>query len=166
MGPMESVLAHQHNPTTHPTHIRGTCFDTDGTTSSSQGWRGGATLCTAMHLHSHRKCLHTNTGMPGLFWSHWSLLSTSDYIGGDDIIVENSCRSKAASWDNDCVFIVVDLNVGNCLTDWLTDWDACTTHFVLSLFQRRDFDTIFRLKRRCAVWWCHVYTETQAFIVK
>lgn len=95
-----------------------------------KAWLGGATLCTPMHLHSHRECLPENIGIPALFWSHWSRLSTSDYIGGDDIIVENSCRLKAASWDNDWMFIVVDLNVGN---------DSCTTHFVLALFRRQDF---------------------------
>lgn len=112
----------------HKATMRRTRFDTDGTTWSSQAWLGGATLCTPMHLHSNRKCLPKNVGIPGLFWSHWSLLSTSDYIGGDDIIVENSCRSKAASWDNDWMFIVVDLNVGN----WLTEFHALRTLSFLS----------------------------------
>lgn len=46
------------------------------------------------------------------FWCNSSLLSTSDCIAGDDIILENSCRLKAASGSNDCVFIVIYLSSG------------------------------------------------------
>lgn len=84
---------------------RGPCCDTDGIACSPWAWLGAATLCTAMQRHSDNYC-PSPTGDPGLFWCNSSLLSTSDCIEGDDIILENSCRLEAASGSNDCVFIL------------------------------------------------------------
>lgn len=53
---VESLLIHLQLP------IRGTCFDSDGTASSSQAWLGAATLCTAMQKHSDSKRLSIRPG--------------------------------------------------------------------------------------------------------
>lgn len=154
----ESTVSVEANQTSLPR--RGTCLDSVGATRSWQAWLGGATLWAPMHLHWRRKHLRTNTGMPGLFRSNWSPPSTSDYIGGDDIIVENSCRSKAASWDNvSClVWWVLMLE-----TDWLTEMHfssvaiACTTHCILALLASASL---------LALWWFQVNSEKLEFIGK
>lgn len=91
-------------------------------------------------LHSNVEALKQRaplykTRILDLFWSNWSLLSTSDCIEGDDIILENSCTLKAASGSNDCLFILVDLYSGKQTEmHFFSEAIALITLFILAVF--------------------------------